>query len=85
VPVLMCCRPTVQNPSQNNRARGHEFNFKFDTVTSELEDRAIVFPFPAGAGGFYLLRSIQDGFGSLLASYSMGIRDSFPGGEAAKV
>jgi hypothetical protein len=34
--------------------------------------------FPAGAGNFYLLHTVWDGFGAHAASYPMGTRGSFP-------
>jgi hypothetical protein len=39
--------------------------------------------FPAGAGNFSLHHRVQNGSGAHLASYTMGIRGSFPGGKAA--
>jgi len=35
--------------------------------------------------GIFLLPSVQTGSGAHPASYSMGIRDSFPGGKAVEV
>jgi hypothetical protein len=41
--------------------------------------------FPAGAGDFSLHHHVQNSSGAHLASYPMGTRGSFPGGNAAGV
>jgi hypothetical protein len=48
-----------------------------------LDDRGSRVRFPAGAGNFSLHHRVQNGSGAHPASYSMGIRDYFPGGKAA--
>jgi hypothetical protein len=50
----------------------------------ELDNRGPRVRFPAGARNFYLHHSIQNGSGAHPASYPMGTRGSFPGGEAAE-
>jgi hypothetical protein len=39
---------------------------------------------PAGAGNFSLHHRVQNSSGAHPASYPVGTRDSFPGGEAAE-
>jgi hypothetical protein len=48
-----------------------------------LDDWGSRFRFPAGAGNFSLHHRFQNGSGAHPASYPMGTRGSFPGGEAA--
>jgi hypothetical protein len=48
-----------------------------------LDDRGSRVRFPAGAGNFSLHHRVQNDSGPHPASYPMGTRDSFPGGEAA--
>jgi hypothetical protein len=48
-----------------------------------LDNRGSRVRFPAGAGNFSLHHRVQNGSGAHPASYSMGIRSSFPGGKAA--
>jgi hypothetical protein len=48
-----------------------------------LDDRGSGLRFAAGAGNFSLHRRVQNGSGVHPASYLMGTRDSFSGGEAA--
>jgi hypothetical protein len=48
-----------------------------------LDDRGSRVRFPAGDGNFSLHHRVQNGSGTHPASYSMGTRDSFPGGKAA--
>jgi hypothetical protein len=48
-----------------------------------LDDRVSRVWFPAGAGDFSLHNRVQNGSAAHPASYPMGTRDSFPGGEAA--
>lgn len=74
-----------KTPVRITRLGGRELNLKYDTLTSELVHRAIVFPFPASSRDFCFLQRVQDGFGSHPASsYSMCIGDSSPGGKAAE-
>jgi hypothetical protein len=73
-----------KTPVRTTGLGGRELNLKYYTLTSELAHRAIVFPFAASSRDFYLLQSLQDGFGSHPASYSMCIGDSSPGGKAAE-
>jgi hypothetical protein len=47
-----------------------------------LDDRGSRVRFPAGAGNFSLSHRVQNGSGTHPASYSMGTKDSFPGGKA---
>jgi hypothetical protein len=47
-----------------------------------LDDRGSRVRFPAGAGNFSLHHRVQNGTGTHSASYPMGTRGSFPGGEA---
>jgi hypothetical protein len=49
----------------------------------KIYDRCSEVRFPAGAGNFSLLRRIQTSSGVHPGSYSMGTRDSFPGGKVA--
>jgi hypothetical protein len=49
----------------------------------ELDDWGSRFRFPAGAGNFSLHHRVQNGSGAHPASYSTGIKGSFPGGKAA--
>jgi hypothetical protein len=49
-----------------------------------LDDRGSRVRFPAGAGNFSLNHHVQNGSGAHPASYPMGTRGSFPGGEAAE-
>jgi hypothetical protein len=46
-----------------------------------LNDRSSEVRFPAGARNFFLLHRVQTGSGAHPASYSVGTRDSFPGGK----
>jgi hypothetical protein len=48
-----------------------------------LDDRGSRIRFPAGAGNFSLHHRVQNGSGAHPASYPMGTRGPFPGGEAA--
>jgi hypothetical protein len=48
-----------------------------------LDDRGSRVRFPAGAGNFSLHRCVQNGSGAHPASYPMGNRSSFPGGQVA--
>jgi hypothetical protein len=48
-----------------------------------LDDRGSRVRFPAGTGNFSLHHRVQTGSGAHPASYSMGTKDSFPGGKAA--
>jgi hypothetical protein len=48
-----------------------------------LDDRGSMVQFPAGAGNFFLHHRFKNGSGGHPASYRMGTRGSFPGGEAA--
>jgi hypothetical protein len=48
-----------------------------------LDDRGSRVRFPAGAGNFSLHHRVQNGAGAHPASYQMGTRVAFPGGEAA--
>jgi hypothetical protein len=48
-----------------------------------LDDRGSRVRFPAGAGNFSLHHHVQNGSGAHLASYPMGTRGSFPGGNVA--
>jgi hypothetical protein len=50
----------------------------------ELGDRGSRVRFPAGAGNFSLHHRVQNVSGAHPASYTMGTRDSFPGGKAAE-
>jgi hypothetical protein len=47
-----------------------------------LDGRGSRVRFPAGAGNFSLHHIVQNGSGAHPASYPLGIRGSFPGGEA---
>jgi hypothetical protein len=47
-----------------------------------LDDRGSRVRFPLGAGNFSLHHRVQNGSGFHSASYPMGTRGSFPGGEA---
>jgi hypothetical protein len=47
-----------------------------------LDDRSSRVRFPARAGNFSLHHRVQNGSGAHPASYPMGARGSFPGGEA---
>jgi hypothetical protein len=49
-----------------------------------LDDRDSRVPFPAVAGNFSLHHSVRTCSGAHLASYSMDIRGSFPGGKEAR-
>jgi hypothetical protein len=46
-----------------------------------VDDRGSRVRFPAGAGNFFLHHRLQNGSGAHPASYPMGTRGSFPGGE----
>jgi hypothetical protein len=46
-----------------------------------LDDRGSRVLFPTGAGNFSLHHRVQNGSGAHPASYPMGTRGSFPGGE----
>jgi hypothetical protein len=46
-----------------------------------LDDRGSRVRFPAGAGNFSLHHRVQNGSGAHRASYAIGTRGSFPGGE----
>jgi hypothetical protein len=48
-----------------------------------LEDQGSRVRFPAGVGNFSIHYRVQNGSGAHPASYSMDIRGSFPGGNAA--
>jgi hypothetical protein len=48
-----------------------------------LDDRGSRVRLPAGAGNFSLHHRVQNGSGAHQASYPMGTRGSFPGGNAA--
>jgi hypothetical protein len=48
-----------------------------------MDDRGSSVRFPAGAGNFSLHNRVQTGSKAHPASYAMGIRGSFPEGEAA--
>jgi hypothetical protein len=48
-----------------------------------LDDRGSRVRFPVGAGNFSLHHRIQNSSGAHPASYPMGARGSFPGGNAA--
>jgi hypothetical protein len=48
-----------------------------------MDDRGSRFRFPAGAGNVSLHHRVQNGTGPHPATYTMGTRDSFPGGKAA--
>jgi hypothetical protein len=48
-----------------------------------LDDRGSRVRLPAGAGNFSLYHRVQNGSGAHPASYPVGTRGSFPGGEAA--
>jgi hypothetical protein len=56
------------------------FNMNFQHM---LDDRGSRVRFSAGAGHFSSNYRVQNGFGVHPASYPMGTRDSFLGGEAA--
>jgi len=73
-----------KTPVRTTGLGGRELNLEYDTLTREPAPRVIVFPFPASSRDFYLLKSIQDGFGSHPASYSMCVGDSSPTGKAAE-
>jgi hypothetical protein len=70
----------------------HIFTFTFRNCDSSvgialgygLDDRGSRVRFPAGAGNFSLHR-VQNSSGAHPASYPMGTRGSFPGGNAAGV
>jgi hypothetical protein len=49
-----------------------------------MDDRGSRVRFPAGAGNFSLHHRVQNGSGAHRASYLMGTRSSFSGGEAAR-
>jgi hypothetical protein len=55
------------------------------TLGYELDDRGSRIRFPAGDGNFSLHHRVQNGYGAHPASYPVGIRGSFPGGEAVGV
>jgi hypothetical protein len=48
-----------------------------------MDDRGSGVRFPARAGNVCLHHRVQNGSGAHLATYSMGISGSFPGGKAA--
>jgi hypothetical protein len=49
-----------------------------------LDDRGSTVRFPMEAGNFSLHHRVQNGSGAYPASYPMGTRSSFPGGEAVE-
>jgi hypothetical protein len=58
-------------------------NFSLLALGSELDDRDSRVRFPAEAGNFSLHHRVQTGSGAHPASYPMGTRGSFPGGNVA--
>jgi hypothetical protein len=80
--------------SYHTKGTSAEFNVSFHFGNSRdssvdialgygLEDRGSRVRFPAGAGNFSLHHRVQNGSGAHPASYPMGTRGSFPGGEAS--
>jgi hypothetical protein len=51
-------------------------------VSAPARNRTVILGFDSRAGNFSLYHRVQNGSGAHLASYPMGTRDAFPGGEA---
>jgi hypothetical protein len=63
--------------------RGFESRHRLGIFLFGLDDRGSRVRFPARTGNLSLHHRVQNSSGAHPASYPMGIRGSFPGGEAA--